>query len=146
MSEQSFRFEGLSVTLLTPVPIDVTAGIVLNETSFLGVAKEDPKLLRYKVGIGGEVWVDDSVNDVRVLELKYLPNASAISTLEILKNAKTRFGILIQNTSSPRYKGISSNCRILEKPNLGVGNQGFANLPWRILLLGYSEVYLNSVL
>lgn len=85
MYKKIFRLEALSVTLLTPVPVDVTAGIVLEESSFLGVTKEDPKLLKYKVGIGGEVWVDDSVKDVGVLELKYLPNAPAISTLEILK-------------------------------------------------------------
>lgn len=146
MYKKIFRFEALSVTLLTPVPVDVTAGIVLEESSFLGVTKEDPKLLKYKVGIGGEVWVDDSVKDVGVLELKYLPNAPAISTLEILKKTGTRFGLLIQNDSAPKYKGMSSNCRILEKPNLGIGNKGFANLAWKILLLGYNEVYLNSVL
>ncbi|WP_061246165.1 hypothetical protein [Leptospira interrogans] len=146
MYKKIFRFEALSVTLLTPAPVDVTAGIVLEESSFLGVTKEDPKLLKYKVGIGGEVWVGDSVKDVGVLELKYLPNAPAISTLEILKNTGTRFGLLIQNDSAPKYKGMSSNCRILEKPNLGIGNKGFANLAWKILLLGYNEVYLNSVL
>ncbi|WP_061241537.1 hypothetical protein [Leptospira interrogans] len=146
MYKKNFRFEALSVTLLTPVPVDVTAGIVLEESSFLGVTKEDPKLLKYKVGIGGEVWVDDSVKDVGVLELKYLPNAPAISTLEILKKTGTRFGLLIQNDSAPKYKGMCSNCRILEKPNLGIGNKGFANLAWKILLLGYNEVYLNSVL
>ncbi|EMO26207.1 hypothetical protein LEP1GSC170_1488 [Leptospira interrogans serovar Bataviae str. HAI135] len=141
-----FDFKNLSVTLLTPVPVDVTAGLILEGSSFLKVTKEDPKLIKYKIGIGGEVLVIDGVNDLNILDLQYLPNAPAISTLEILKKIGTRFGLLIQNDSSPKYKGMSSNCRILEKPNLDIGKSGFSNLPWKILLLDYSDVYLNSVL
>lgn len=145
-TKRLFDFGDMSVMLLTPIPVDVTPGLILEGSSFLRVAKEDTKLLKYKVGIGGEVWVDNSISDVNILDLQYLPNAPAISTLEVLKKTGTRFGLLIQNDSSPKYKGISSNCRILEKPNLDIGNKGFSNLAWKILLLGYNEVYLNSVL
>ncbi|PTM48112.1 hypothetical protein CLV95_1099 [Leptospira borgpetersenii serovar Javanica] len=49
-----FDIEELSITLIAPIPFDVTAGLIL-EDKFLKIQKEDPKLVKYKVGIGGEV-------------------------------------------------------------------------------------------
>ncbi|EMN59822.1 hypothetical protein KHM19_21370 [Leptospira borgpetersenii] len=99
-----FDIEELSITLIAPIPFDVTAGLIL-EDKFLKIQKEDPKLVKYKVGIGGEVLTNKNLNEVHSLELQYLPSAPAVAKLDLLKKAGTRFAILIQNKSAPKYKG-----------------------------------------
>ncbi len=130
---------------MSPAPFDVTAGLILDGSSFFKIQKEDPKLLKYKVGIGGEILVNENLNNIHVLDLQYLPNAPAVARLDILKKIGTRFGFLVQNDSSPRYKGISSNCRILEKPVISPGGKGFADSVWKILMIDYTDSYLDLV-
>ncbi|UMQ59866.1 hypothetical protein [Leptospira interrogans] len=137
-----FDLEKFNIMLLTPAPLDATAGLILEE-EFLKIQKEDAKLVKYKVGLGGEVLVNENQNEVHSLELMYLPSAPVVAKLDLLKKAGTRFGILIQNKSAPKYKGVSSNCRILEKPNVEIGTKGFGNSVWKILMVDYTEVYLS---
>ncbi|WP_061244833.1 hypothetical protein [Leptospira noguchii] len=139
-----FDIEKLTITLLIPTPLDIAAGLVL-EDPFLKIQKEDPKLIKFKVGLGGETLLNENINNVHSVELYYLPSAPAVSELDLLKKAGTRFGILFQNNSSPRYKGMASNCRIVEKPPLAVGVKGFGTLVWKILMADYIEIYLGSI-
>ncbi|WP_061216222.1 hypothetical protein [Leptospira santarosai] len=137
-----FDIGEFSITLLTPAPFDATAGLIL-EDKFLKIQREDVKLQKYKVGIGGEVLTNKNLNEVHSLELQYLPSAPAVARLDLLKKIGTRFAILIQNKSAPKYKGMSSNCKILEKPNVEIGTKGFATSIWKILMVDYIEAYLS---
>lgn len=139
-----FNLDKLSITLLTPVPVDVSDGLAL-AGNFFELTKAANNLVNYKVGLGGETLISENYNDVYVLQLTYLPSAQIVFTLDALKKAKTQFGILIQNNSSPRYKGVASECRFIEKPSLKGGQKGFEDFVYKILMTDYNEVFLGKL-
>lgn len=141
--QRNFDLKKLSITLLTPLPVDVSGGLVLSG-NFFELTKVVPSLVNYKVGLGGETLVSESFNDVHILTLTYLASAPIVFTLDALKKVKTQFGILIQNNSAPRYKGIASECRFIEKPSIKLGQKGFEDFVYKILMTDYNEVFLTS--
>jgi hypothetical protein len=139
-TKRLFDFDKLNIVLITPIPISIIEGLVL-ENSFLSIEKE-AKHVNYKVGLGGEVLVSENFHGIHFLDLNYLPNSPSVLEIDILKKIKTQFGVLIQNNSAPKYKGIASECRVLEVPSTGIGTEGFSNKKFRILMTDFIEVYL----
>lgn len=137
-----FDFSKLSLFLLSPLPIDLLEGLVL-EDSFLNIKKES-KSISYKKGLGGEVLISEIFDSVYFLELNYLPNSPVVFELGILRSAKMQFGIKIQNNSAPKYKGAASECRFFETPETKVGTMGFGDLRFIILMTDYIGLYLKN--
>lgn len=137
-----FDFEKFSLFLLWPAPLDILNGLVLEE-SFLNIKKQS-KNIGYKVGLGGEVLISEILDNVHTLELNYLPNSSIVSTLNAIRSAKTQFGIIIQNNSAPKYKGISSECRFMDTPDISIGTDGFHDTKFNILMTDYIGIYLPA--
>lgn len=137
-----FDFDKLNLLLLSPAPLDLLTGLVL-EDSFVSVKKES-KNIGYKKGLGGEVLVSELFDSIHLLELKYLPNSPIVYKLHSLKILKTQFGITIQNNSAPKYKGVASECRFLENPGLQIGTSGFNDLELTILMTDYVDVFLPN--
>jgi hypothetical protein len=52
---------------------------------------------------------------------------------------------IFQNNSSPRYKGIASECRFIEKPSIKLGQKGFDDFVYKILMTDYNEVFLGKL-
>lgn len=138
-----YVFKKLTLTFLTPIPIDGRAGLIL-DVSHISIEFVGKSAVNYKVGLNGEVLISENLNSVCVLTLKYLPNAPSVAALDLLKKAKTQFGIFINNSSSPSYKGMASECRILEKPSVDIGTNGFDNISYKILMTDYLDIYPTS--
>ncbi|HMV44714.1 MAG TPA: hypothetical protein PK079_25100 [Leptospiraceae bacterium] len=136
-----FDFDKISVQLLTPFPLDITEGLVLKD-SFLSISPVANNQVNYKVGLGGEVLVSENFNQVHILQIEFIPTAPHIVEIDLLKKAKTQFGILIQNNSAPKYKGTASECRILEKPKIDIGTSGFGDFTYKILMTDYVDVFI----
>ena len=135
-----YDIEKLSIVLLTPAPVDIVKGLAVEEEFFnLDKVSKD---IAYKVGIGGEVQINQLQNDIHSLQLIYLPNAPAIYQIGALRKAKTEFGIMIQNKSSPNYKGAASKCRIEEKPSVMIGRNGLKNRTYKIILFDFLDIDL----
>ncbi|MCB1176521.1 MAG: hypothetical protein KDK36_02975 [Leptospiraceae bacterium] len=137
-----FDFDKLNLLLLSPLPIDLLEGLVL-EDSFLSIKKES-KNIGWKKGLGGEVLISEQLDNVHTLDLKYLPNSPLVFQLNTLKVAKTQFGITLQNNSAPKYKGAATECRFIDTPDLKVGVKGFEDLQFKILMTDYIGVYLKN--
>ncbi|MBK8397430.1 MAG: hypothetical protein IPL26_19625 [Leptospiraceae bacterium] len=137
-----FDFDKLSLILLSPIPWDLLEGLVL-EDSFLSVKKES-KNIGYKRGLGGEVLISEIFDSVHLLTLTYLPNSPIVYKLHSLKILKSQFGLNIQNNSAPKYKGVASECRFLENPQVKVGTNGFGDLEFQILMTDYVDVFLPN--
>lgn len=101
-------------------------------------------LVSYSVGLGGETLVSENLNGVHTLSLSYLPSAEITLKLDILKKLKTQFGIFINNVSSPGYKGMASECRIIEKPKVHIGTIGFKDFSYKIVMTDYVEIFITS--
>ncbi|UOG40793.1 hypothetical protein [Leptospira noguchii] len=143
--DKVFDLSKISVIITTPSPVDITPGLVI-DGDFFSVEKENKDEVTTRRGTRDESYSTNSIQDSsRIITLKYIPSAPAVSELDLLKKAGTRFGILFQNNSSPRYKGMASNCRIVEKPPLNVGVKGFGTSVWKILMADYIEIYLGSI-
>lgn len=140
MKKRLFDIDKLSVILLYPLPIEITEGLIL-EDSFLTVEKINKDLVKHKVGLGGEVLISENFDSVHSLTLNYLPTAPAVVELGLLQKAKTQFGIVIQNNSAPKYKGAASECRIVNKPDVSIGIGGFRDCIFKILMTDYIEIY-----
>lgn len=135
-----FDFDKLNLLLLSPFPIDLLEGLVL-EDSFLSIKKES-KNIGYKKGLGGEVLISEQLDNIHILELNYLPNSPLIPELNTLRVAKTQFGITIKNSSAPKYKGVATECRFIDSPDTKIGIKGFDDLKFNILMTDYIGVYL----
>lgn len=140
MKKRLFDIDKLSVILLYPLPIEITEGLIL-EDSFLTIEKANKELVKHKVGLGGEVLINENFDPVHYLTLNYLPSAPAVVELGLLQKAKTQFGVVIQNNSAPKYKGVASECRILNKPDVSIGTIGFKDSVFKILMTDYIETY-----
>lgn len=137
--DRKFDVRKLSIIAITPAPIDITNGLVLDDG--INIEKQSADLVSNTVGLGGEVLTSEISNDVHILTLKYLPSAVAVGQLSALKF--TSFGIAISNSSEPKYKGIASSCKILNKPDIGISaKKGFSDSVWKILMTDYMESYL----
>ncbi len=135
-----FDFKNLSMFLIAPFLIDLLDGLVLEE-SFIMIKKES-KTVGYKKGLGGEVLISEILDDVSMLELKYLPNAEIIPKLNALRVVKTQFGLQVKNRIAPKYLGAARECRFLEKPETKIGTIGFDDLRIMILMTDYIDAYL----
>jgi hypothetical protein len=140
-----FDIDKFSITLLTPVPIDISSGISTDNDS-VKLEKQSKELVKFKTGLGGEVLVSEQFSSVHFLSIVFLPIARAVQILETLRIAKTQFGILINNNSAPRYKGIASECRILNKPDFIQDDSGFKNQTWKFIMTDYLEIYTGDKL
>lgn len=129
--------------LLTPVPVDVSSGLVL-EKSFLNVRRVSP-LIQYRVGLGGEVLLSENFSRVAELSLVYLPNAKANGVLEGLVTLGSQFGLQIKSKSQPKYIGIASECRIKERPEIDVTQQrGFEDFKWTIIMTDFIQKFIGG--
>jgi hypothetical protein len=135
-----FDFKKMTITVLAPLPMDAMDGLVLEET-YLSVEHIGKNLISHKVGLNGEVLISENLNGVCTLTLKYLPNVSMVSALDWIKKSKMQFAVYISNNSSPKYKGVASECRIMEKPVVGIGTGGFRDYSYKILMSDYIDVY-----
>lgn len=138
-----FTSDELYVIFLIPFPVDMSAGLSIRD-SYLEIAKQDKNRVSAKSGLGGEVLISDVFDPIHTLNLTYLPNTKAVEILETLLVLKTQFGVFIHNDSSPIYKGIASECRIIQAPDTGVGNSGFKNLDYKIVMSDYVGAYLKK--
>ncbi len=138
-----FDFTKFSLQVLTPIPQDVTEGMVLSN-SFLSIAPAEKNRVKYKSGLGGEVLISETLNPVHLLTLRYLPDADAVRIFDLLYDAKTQFGVTIQNNSAPRYMGGATNCRFVEFPLPDVGGEGFRDDQYVIIMTDYKGKKLPS--
>lgn len=138
-----FDFTKFSLQVLTPIPQDVTEGMVLSN-SFLSIAPAEKNRVKYKSGLGGEVLISDTLNPVHLLTLRYLPDADAVRTFDLLYKARTQFGVVIQNSSAPRYKGGATECRFVEYPLPEAGSDGFRDSQYIIIMTDYAGAFLPS--
>lgn len=145
MNRKLFDFTKFSLQLLTPIPLDVTEGMVLSN-SFCVLAYSDKNRVKVKVGLGGEVLISESQNPVHLLTLRYLPGADAVRQFDLLYKARTQFGISVQNNSTPRYKGGATECRFVEYPLPEAGNEGFRDNQYIIVMTDYIGGYLPESL
>lgn len=138
-----FKPSEVSVTLLTPFPINVEDGLALENG--IQIEKKTPELINLNVGLGGEVLISEKFDDIHILTLTFIPSAVAVYKIDLLKKLKTRFGILIKNGTVPKYKGIASNCRVIQKPNIAIGGlPGWNDSVWKIAMIDYLEVYTGG--
>ena len=144
MSKRTFDVEGLSIILITPIPLEISEGLILQET-FMSIEKLTKDLVGHKVGLGGEVLVNEKYDMIHTLTLTYLPTAPAVVELGLLEKLKTQFGLMIKNNSAPRYRGFASECRILNKPDIAIGIGGYKDLVWKIIMADYVDAYTGSL-
>lgn len=135
-----FDFKKLSMVILSPIPLDATEGLSLQD-SFIAREKLNPGLVTQKTGLGGEALLSENLDSVFTLTLTYLPSAEILQKLDILKKLKTQFGIFISNNSAPFYKGVASECRFIEVPNWTIGTSGFSDLPYKIIMTDFIDVF-----
>lgn len=135
-----FDPDKFSITVLTPAPIDISAGI----TGRIAIDKVNKDLIKTKTGLNGEVLISEQYDDMHYLTIAFLPTAPAIYVLDILKKIKTQFGVLVSNNSSPKYKGVASESRIINKPDSKIGDSGFEDLTYKILMSDYNEIFIGE--
>lgn len=139
-----FDLRKLSITLLTPAPIDISSGISERESA-IKIDKVTKDLVKTKTGLGGEVLISEQFDDIHLLTIVYLPTSKAVQVFEILRKLKTQFGIVISNNSAPQYKGAASDCRLIGKPDTSIGvKSGFADMPFRIIMTDYIDVFTGA--
>ncbi len=137
-----FDFDSVSVSLvITAMPINITDGLVLSET-FLSVRQDEPAV-NFVRGLGGEILISDNLDTVAMLELVYVPSSKNVIDLDRAFKSGVSFGMVIQNISSPKYYGVATNCRIINKPDLDIGINGYGNSRWKIIMADYVETYLK---
>lgn len=137
-----FDLSSLTIKLL-PYAIDITGGLVLKESSVV-IERQNRDLVKVKSGLGGEVLISENIENIHILTLEYLPTATAVYQLGLLQKSKTQFGIYIKNDRAPKYKGIASECRILDKPKIAIGTSGFSDTAYKILMTDYIEAFLPN--
>jgi len=137
-----FNLDKFSLTLLSPVPLDISEGLVLDE-SFLTVVKSEKELVKVKSGLGGEVLISENLNSLYSLDLIYLPNAKANIILEGLVTIGTQFGMLIQ-CPFPKYKGVASECRVVKRPDLALRTTGLDDTAWSIIMSDYIGKFIPT--
>ncbi|MCX8000787.1 MAG: hypothetical protein N3A69_17870 [Leptospiraceae bacterium] len=135
-----FEIGKFSVLLLTPAPIDVTSGLVLDKTII--IRKQSP-LIYTKVGLGGEVLISEGFSRLTLIELTYLPNAEANKVLEGLVTLGAQFGISISNNSKPKWKALASECRVEKRPDVEITSKNaFQDLTWSIVATDFIQKFI----
>jgi len=131
-----FDFNDVEIHMLTPVPVSIREGLVLDST-FIDLEKEAEDVTVY-VGLGGEVLVSENPNPVHVLKLEYLPNSKGAIILGGYARLGLAFGITIQ-AREPRYKGIASYCRIRRRAGTSISRDGLENHKYQIIMTDYMD-------
>lgn len=137
-----FEFDSVSIHLIyTVAPIDITEGLVLDE-SYISIKWEGSDT-KYTEGLGGEVHISHVPSNAAILDLVYLPSSKNVINLDNVNKTRIPFGIVVQNNSSPRYYGVATRCRILNRPDISIERSGFSNSRWAIVMADYIEKYLQ---
>ena len=131
-----FDFTDVTIKVLTPIPVDITEGLVLRE-SFIGVKKES-KEVSVNVGIGGEVLISDNFHPVSMLTVEYLPNAKGASIFDAYARTSLPFGIYV-SAKYPKYKGVASYCRIFERADKKIEKTGLNNQVFKIVMTDFLD-------
>jgi hypothetical protein len=141
--DKVFDLEQLSINLIEDgAPIDVSNGCVI-DGDFLKIAKETAEETQTRKGTKGESYTVLSVEDnIRNVEVTYLPGSSPVVVLQRLRQAKKRFGIAITNNSEPKYKFFAPSCVIAEEPETVVnGKEGFKDYVFKIRCSESNQVW-----
>lgn len=132
--DKVFDLDQLSVNFIVDgAPIDGTAGLVI-DGDFLKIAKETAEETKTRKGTKGESYTVLSVEDnIRNVEIQYLPGSSMIPVLQSIRQNKKSFGLAITNNSSPKYKFFAPSCTIADEPETVVnGKDGFKDYMFKI--------------
>lgn len=123
MAEKQFDISKFSVIALTPAPIDISSGLVLDGT-FFSVENQDKDESSSRSGTKDEVYtVVHQENKTKKLMLKYIPSAQAVVILQTLRKTKAKFGIQLKNDSSPKWICSSDDCSFMETPKVSADSK-----------------------
>lgn len=136
MAVKFFNFDDVEIHLLTPVPISIREGLVMNGT-YIELGRDSDDVNVY-VGIGGEVLVSDNPNPVHILKLEYLPNAKGAIAFGAYARFGLPFGISI-SAKAPMYKGIASFCRVKKRSKTVMKKMGHDDQKFEIIMTDYID-------
>ena len=119
--------------IINGAPLDGSAGLVI-DSDFLKIMKETAEEVKTRKGTRGESYtVLSSEDNVRNVEVSYLPASPMIAVLQLARKNKTKFGIAITNDSEPKYKFLAPTCYIADEPETVVhGKDGFKDYTFKI--------------
>lgn len=141
--DKVFDLDQLSINIIEDgAPIDVTAGAVI-DGDFLKIAKETAEETKTRKGTKGESYTVLSVEDnIRNVELMYLPASAPVAQLQRLRQSKKRFGLAIINNSEPKYKFFAPSCVVAEEPETVInGKDGFKDYTFKIRCSESNQVW-----
>lgn len=138
-----FDITQITVIALTPAPIDISAGLVI-DGEFLTIEKENKDETKTRRGTKEETYSSNSIHDnSRIITLKYIPSAEAIRTLQLLRDTRQPFGLAINCDTDPKFKLSASRCMFMEEPQTKVnGKDGFADYEFKIRAMDSQQVFL----
>ncbi|WP_017863260.1 hypothetical protein [Leptospira santarosai] len=134
--DKIFDLAQITVVILDPAPVDVTAGLVI-DGDFFSVEKENRDEVTTRRGTKDESYSSNSIHDSsRIVTLKYLPSAIAVPYLQNLRESQADFGFMFSSDSAPKYKITASRGVFMEEPKTSVnGKTGFGDYEFKIRLL-----------
>lgn len=130
----SFDLDKLTINfIIDGAPVDGSNDMVI-ESDFLKIAKETAEESKTRKGTKGGSYTVLSVEDnIRVVNIVYLPNAAIVPVLQATRKAKKTFQLSIINSSEPKYKFFAKSCIFAEEPETVVnGKDGFKDYEFKI--------------
>jgi len=143
MANGVFDLEEISVNLIIDgAPIDVSSGLTI-DADFLKISKESQDEVKTRKGTKDESYSANSVKDnIRIVEMTYIPSSSAVVILQGLRESRTPFGIFIKNSSSPKFVFSATNCVVQSEPETVIhGKDGFKDYTFKVKCLDSNQVW-----
>ncbi|EKO86543.1 hypothetical protein [Leptospira interrogans] len=140
--DRIFDLSKISVIITTPSPVDITPGLVI-DGDFFSVEKENKDEVTTRRGTRDESYSTNSIQDSsRIITLKYIPSAPAVTILQNLRESKSDFGFMFKSESAPAYTLTASRAVFMEEPKTAVnGKTGFNDYEFKIRLLDSAQVF-----
>lgn len=143
MGNSVFDLSQISINLIVDgTPTDISSGLTI-DSDFLKIAKETKEEVKSRKGTQGESYsVNSNQDDNRIIDLTYLPSATAVPILQKLKETKKVFGLFIKSDTSPKYTLTSSACMVIEEPETTVhGKDGFKDYTFKIRATDSKQIF-----
>lgn len=141
--DKIFDLEQLTINVIEDgAPIDCSAGAQV-DGDFLKISKANAEETKTRKGTKGESYTALSVEDnIREVEITYLPGSLPVSVLQRLRQSKKRFGLAITNNSSPKYRFVAPTCFVADEPETVVnGKEGFKDYTFKIRCSESNQVW-----
>lgn len=142
--DKQFNLDDVSVTLIIDgAPIDISSGLII-DGDFFQMEKENKEENNTRRGTKNTSYTTNSQEDKsRIITLTYLPVADAVREFDLILKNKSKFGLVVNCNSEPRFKFLASECVIMEEPSIKIsGKDGFDNREFKIRATDGEYVYL----